>query len=308
MKKIKPILSIVLVCAMFICAVPFSAGATYSGQNDYYTFDPENYVPVKLNSNTATYSEKMKELRWYLCDCDDYFNLGAIDMPNDDQARPYYYGNSLKMMSNTLKEVYEKYDKRYEVTYSDKEIEELYNTVKNTASQMVLDRQELNLFITRICDLETNDNGYYSDELWNDFTTKLNNAKNVYDDETITDIRVSNAYWDLFHSFNALCLSNPLPGDVNNDGKVNIMDATSLQRGLAKVFTVNASQQFVGYIKGESIASVTEIQKYLASISSNENWCPELRRLQSVPNTKSFRANKLVYADIYARLFPGYWD
>ena len=63
--------------------------------------------------------------------------------------------------------------------------------------------------------------------------------------------------------------STALRGDINNDGKITIDDATKLQRYIARIdsaagdetFTARADVNGDGYV---NIVDVTEIQRYLA--------------------------------------------
>lgn len=62
---------------------------------------------------------------------------------------------------------------------------------------------------------------------------------------------------------------NYISGDVNNDGTVNVLDATELQKYVAELSTLNDEQLAVADINGDgkiSVLDATEIQKYVAEI------------------------------------------
>lgn len=58
-------------------------------------------------------------------------------------------------------------------------------------------------------------------------------------------------------------------GDVNEDGDINILDATTVQRSVANIITLSKSQQLAADVNGDgevSIVDATKIQQYIASI------------------------------------------
>lgn len=60
-----------------------------------------------------------------------------------------------------------------------------------------------------------------------------------------------------------------ISGDVNNDGTVNVLDATELQKYVAELSTLSDEQLAVADINGDgkiSVLDATEIQKYVAEI------------------------------------------
>ena len=65
--------------------------------------------------------------------------------------------------------------------------------------------------------------------------------------------------------------SSYILGDVNDDHKVNVMDATDIQKYLAGIITLTDTQKTKGDVNNDGILNVadaTEIQKYLAGIPS----------------------------------------
>lgn len=59
-------------------------------------------------------------------------------------------------------------------------------------------------------------------------------------------------------------------GDVNGDGKVNIKDATDIQRAAASIIELTDVQNVVADVNGDSkvnIKDATDIQKFAASLT-----------------------------------------
>ena len=67
----------------------------------------------------------------------------------------------------------------------------------------------------------------------------------------------------------AISKSNFLIGDINQDGNVDIKDATLIQKYLAKIVDFNDEQLATADTNGDgsvSIADATQIQRYLAQL------------------------------------------
>ena len=144
--------------------------------------------------------------------------------------------------------------------------EELYDKFYNALNSLVLSKGMLKELIS-FCSEEENYNGYYSDELWSEFCDKLDNAKAVYADPNNTkDFIVTEAYFELLHSHFKLCASNTMYGDVDNDSKITIMDATYVQMVCAKLRDFNSSQYLIAK---KDVAYASEIQRYISSITEN---------------------------------------
>ncbi|WP_294466308.1 dockerin type I repeat-containing protein, partial [uncultured Ruminococcus sp.] len=60
-----------------------------------------------------------------------------------------------------------------------------------------------------------------------------------------------------------------LLGDVNNDGKVSVLDATEIQKYIAGLVTLSDSQLAAGDVNGDgnlTVTDATQIQKYIAGL------------------------------------------
>lgn len=150
-------------------------------------------------------------------------------------------------------------------TYTYEDFVNQYAKLKNTLDSLVIDKGALKPLIN-LCSEEKNDKRYYSEDLWNDFTEKLNNAQVVYsNDKLVEDYKVTEAFFELLHSYFKLCSSNTMFGDVDNDDKITIKDATALQKALAGIDGFNSSQKLVSNF---NITYATQIQKYLVQLES----------------------------------------
>lgn len=150
-------------------------------------------------------------------------------------------------------------------TYTYEDFENQYAKLKNTLDSLVIDKGALKPLIN-LCSEEKNDKRYYSKDLWNDFTEKLNNAQAVYsNDKLVEDYKVTEAFFELLHSYFKLCSSNTMFGDIDGDDKITVKDATFLQKALAGIENFNSSQKLVSEF---NITYATQIQKYLAQIES----------------------------------------
>lgn len=64
-------------------------------------------------------------------------------------------------------------------------------------------------------------------------------------------------------------INQSLPGDVDGDGTVSILDATVIQKYLAGSVQLDDSRKAVGDVNGDGTISVTDatlIQKYIAGV------------------------------------------
>lgn len=235
--------------------------------------------------------EKLKELQFKIGDVAEEFNMKVYGSyyPVEGEAFLNYtdetYDNleavlnvASRFVIDLTPDVYsgavEPFD---EIEYHMAAIDEAY-------AQMILEKSELE-FLVNFCEAETN-NGYYGDKVWSNFTEKLDTAKVILADESIVDTRVNDAFWVLFESYNQLCLYNDVMGDVNGDSAVTVIDATLIQRYIAKLTEFNSSQKFVGWLctsySGElDITSATEIQRYIAQLTDNTNWDYYYKELQN---------------------------
>lgn len=221
-----------------------------------------------------------------------------------------YTDESKEILRAKIKEV-EQYQKAYYADQDSVTLEQMQaytDELTAAVDSLVLEKTELEFLLLFVGE-ESNDNGYYSEKLWNDFTQKYAQAEAVYADETINDTRVTEAFWNLYMSFNNLCLSNMTPGDIDGDGKVTILDVTLLQKELVQMYTMNSSQIFVADVSDNNeifpdINDATIIQKYTVKMVENDSWGRYLNELNARREDKWWDTNKLFQYAMRVR----YWN
>lgn len=122
-----------------------------------------------------------------------------------------------------------------------------------------------------ICDHSTLTKGSYNSETGL-FTAE--NAPTEYDTESfegeykyMLDWLNTRAAW-LSSEFHKAVYKEILLGDADSDGKVNIKDATTIQKSIAKIVTLSADGRSAADVNGDgkiSVQDATAIQKYLAN-------------------------------------------
>ena len=60
---------------------------------------------------------------------------------------------------------------------------ELYNKMYEALHTIIIDRVEVEELVA-LCEKESNDNGYYDEQLWNDFQSEIADAKEILADES----------------------------------------------------------------------------------------------------------------------------
>lgn len=121
---------------------------------------------------------------------------------------------------------------------------------------------------------EYNKNGFYDEDKWNDFATKRDALRDSF--KTNDEYVISDAYFALQDSFINMT-SGYKPGDVNNDGKVDIDDVTLVQKYLADMEDLTQLQLALSTdisiggcwleISTPNIDSVTKLQQCVADLT-----------------------------------------
>lgn len=225
----------------------------------------ENTVQQPENKDLSESYEKLNTLCWSAV-----YDYG-VSSTNRNSAYKYEPGvlvisltnDSLEKTREVLDETSDFLDS-YSIeqqAYTSEDFEDQYTKLKNALDTSVVSKGTLRSLIN-FCIEEKNDSSYYSEELWNDFSEKLNNAQGVYNDgEIVEDYKVTETFFELLHSHFNLCSSNTIFGDIDNDGNVTVLDATYLQMALAKEEELNSSQKLISRF---DIMYATEIQRYIA--------------------------------------------
>ncbi len=257
----KKIVSLILAFVVLLSMSVFSFSATSNEELNFEVSD-ELLEAVKVEEVSLT-----KLAFWLTFDCDDYgYTFRFTDKIFD--SRIECDKDSAEELLQLMDEVYDFYEEVYDGRKTTvEEIDSYYTKLDEAAKKIIIVPQELKYLID-CCKLENNDDSYYPAELWADFQSKIAVAEEVYS-KGETTIEVSNAYWDLLFSFNDICIVNPLEGDVDFDGELSVIDATLVQRCVAKLGEFNSSQLTVlgSYNnKNIKILDATNIQRAVAKL------------------------------------------
>lgn len=254
MRKYIKLISVLLLLALLISSLPIQVAA-------------EDYVVITDDLSEAYI--KLDALCWSAV-----YDYGVSSANRDSAYRIEPGVLILKLTNESLEKGREVLDETsnfldgYTVepeTYTYEDFENQYTKLKNTLDSLVIDKVALKSLINFCLD-EKNDKEYYNDELWNNFTEKVNNAQDVYgNDNIVEDYKVTEVFFELLHSYFELCSSNTMFGDIDGDDKITVKDATFLQKALAGIENFNSSQKLVSEF---NITYATQIQKYLAQIES----------------------------------------
>lgn len=196
----------------------------------------------------------------------------------------------------------------YEGEISVETVSKMYDDLYEELHKVIIDRVEVEELVA-ICEKESNDNGYYDEQFWADFQEEITQAKELLADESIVDLRVNTAFYELMYQYNLLCTYNKVAEDIDNDGTMTIMDATYIQRFLVKLETLNTSQLFLlggeGYFYPEdvTIAYATHIQRYCAKISQpgyGLNYKKLIKHIEETnPESENFRYDSIKWNMMY---------
>ena len=164
--------------------------------------------------------------------------------------------------------LYEAYKVAYEAFYSknatDEEMQNKADNLLYALDNMYIDSKWAKETYA-LCLEETNKNGIYSDELWQNFKSeleKLNEALTSNDEKYIND-----EYYKVIDIYNEMCFSYSAIGDVDGNGVVNVADVTLIQKYLCGKETLCGVQLYAASVgcrcNEVSIESATRLQKYL---------------------------------------------
>lgn len=264
MKKFKALLSVILAAAVLVCsAIP--AFAVTEGETA--TADEETTLETEVEQLRFLVGYVCK----YYCPVDGYWASQPYL-----SYEPTSLNNLLKPTQYAYDCIYKKYDEdKTSVTLE--EIQFAYTDLEKALNNLCLSDAEMKRLV-EYCSWEENNNNYYPEDLWNKFQSALTEAKTT---EFATDKEMTEAFWKLYFTYNELCAVNQTPGDVNFDGKVNVLDATELQLAVAEITTLNSSQRMIAENKVSNeinITAVTNLQFVIAELSEPFN-CYQLQRL-----------------------------
>lgn len=285
----KKIMCVIMMILVFVCSITFSVDAT------------------------EHIEDKIDELYEYIVDSITIYGLYMPEIvdPVDGEVYIAYTNESIESFEASINEAYELFcSYRYEgnnITLQD--IDDRMQQMLKTESELIVARKELK-FLIDLCKAENNDDNYYTSAAWDEFTSSLSNAESVLSDETIVDFRVSEVYWVLYNKYSSLCIDNKLAGDINRDAQVTIIDATLIQRKLAKLVDFNVSQYYVSSVSSSyydiNITGATYIQQYLAKLREELNSLA-IENLLEVENqlwSRNYKKNYYFYNALFESVFP----
>ncbi len=193
----KKIISIILVLIMICCTIPFTAFAA----------EDTDIEPLR---------KELEMLAYKAYECINY--VGDV-MPHAH--------SSYERLQNGL-------DFAIDVLYDEESTVEKYNEAIDLLTY-AFNNPTLETYYVKynyvLSTFEHNENGFYYEDDWNDFSEKRDALRDSF--KTNDEEAISKAFFALHKSFVNMTSKYTLTGDVNNDGKVNIDDATLVQKYLA---------------------------------------------------------------------------
>lgn len=177
---------------------------------------------------------------------------------------PNYSDASTQRMQSAISQIRADID-----SYStNEEYEAATQLLYDCKSQMYVSSSELEFML----DMMKNDYDnaeYYDNETSAEITSIYESALNAYENGTEKDIHI--AYFNMRNELNKLCLGVSVAGDVNNDGKFNIIDITLVQKYLVGIEKLTSAQLFAAGVnkQNNSISWATDLQKSLVQIQTD---------------------------------------
>ena len=203
-----------------------------------------------------------------LSDLYDYIKYYAIEIEGEQKP---YSNNSYILLMNEMESARELLKKPSD-TVSDSEYQECIDKLTFAYEEICINVHYAKE--TYVLSLEEhNENGFYDENDWNDFTSKRDALRDSF--KTNDEYVISDAFFALQDSFINMT-SKYKPGDVNNDGKINIDDVTLVQKYLADMEYLTRLQCAVAEyplsgscwleISKPDIDSVTRLQKCVSDL------------------------------------------
>ncbi len=272
----KKIISIILVLIMICCTIPFTAFA----------------------AEETDIKSLRKELEMLA-----YKAYGCINYVGD--VMPHAH-SSYERLQNGL-------DFAIDVLYDEESTVEKYNEAIDLLTY-AFNNPTLETYYVKynyvLSTFEHNENGFYYEDDWNDFSEKREALRDSF--KTNDEEAISKAFFALHKSFVNMTSKYTLTGDVNNDGKVNIDDATLVQKYLAGQENLTELQKelvmsYDNYIYDgldipkPNIDCVTGLQKCVAGLTKQHT----LPFSYGVNHTDSFGVTYNTKLVLYTHIWPG---
>ncbi|MCD8026100.1 MAG: dockerin type I repeat-containing protein [Clostridiales bacterium] len=212
--------------------------------------------------------EQVEQLEDYCVEIEVLYKLDDLYMAPGD-IYLLYTSSTIEALKAEIANARETESKYPSVTAE--EITNAKQAIENCVENLCIEKDELN-FLIAVCKKEngTENNGYYSDEMWSGYSDLIDKATELLLSDTASDEEINNAYWELVFCFNEMCVSNKLVGDVDNNGTVDVSDVTLVQKAAVGNASLNASQRMAaanqeGDIDSITVANATAMQKYIVT-------------------------------------------
>lgn len=274
--KMKKIISIILVLIMICCTIPFTAFA--AEDTDIESLKKEQKMLV-FKADICINS--VGDLMPHAYSSYERLQNGmdfAIDVLDDGESTAEKYNEAIDLLTYafnnpTLETYYVK-----------------YNYVLST--------------------FEHNENGFYYEDDWNDFSEKRDALRDSF--KTNDEEAISKAFFTLHKSFMNMISKYTLVGDVNNDGKVNIDDATLVQKYLAGDENLTELQKALVLSYGNDYYDKLDIPKPdIDCVTGLQKCAAGLIEQHTVPfsygvnYTDSFGVTYNTKITLYSHIWPG---
>lgn len=196
------------------------------------------------------------------------------------------------------------------------DIEARYALIDEAKASACVDSSNLEWMIDYLAK-DYNSTSYYDAETYQEIKTVYEEAQAALQSENEESIHCS--YVKMRNLLDKLCLYNPIIGDVDQNGKLNILDVAIMQLDLAKLnkeeFT--SSQNFVaGFNSNTKILTVADWLLALARLNDYESWYNEnqsrinkLSEYEGLPeNAREFNrlteeVNEMYYFDCHRAIW-----
>lgn len=201
-------------------------------------------------SVSATETNLNREINNLKMSVEGYYTLIVYYDYEEGPIPPYFSKSTCDKITNLFNEVKTKsYTSIYEVNADKVALE----NIQRTATVRSKDLQ----FIYDLLNAEKNDNNFYDKNTWEEVLrvkAECVTALNGTDEEAIHI-----AYVNAFNVFNKLCMYCGTMGDVNNDGHVNVLDVTEIQKAVAKITDFNYAQKYVANTADDNFVFGTDL-------------------------------------------------
>ncbi len=193
------------------------------------------------------------------------------------EAEKYLFYEADKYTTESIADLqyaFRKAQENYEISKEQVEIDSATSKLRVAINRLVLKdappvnknmlSQAISTAISYYMSLDT-----FTTSSWNRMINKCYAAREVERDENATQAQVDLATEELLDAINRLERVEGLTGDVDGDGKVNVLDATLIQCHVARIYTIEPKRYRYAdtYKDGAvTILDATIIQRFLAQL------------------------------------------